>query len=181
MREIRQVADHLNFWMIGNGQIFVYNDATDAVDGRAERMADKRGIVASRPDFDATGYEFVADLKTLLREIARVNASADFDAKIDKLFQRADLQIFRKGSEHARLAFHQNPPRLRRVDVAEIFRQRVARDLGDRPSHFDASRSATNDHKRHRCFTRSFVRNFFGVFERQQNATPNFYRVFQTL
>src|SRR5260370_5862944 len=144
--------------MIGNGQIFIHDYTTDAVDGRAERMADKRGIVASRPDFDATGNEFVADLKTLLREIGRVNASAHFDAKIDKLFQRADLQIFRKGSEHPRLAFHQNHPRLRPVDVAEIFRQPISRDLSDPSSHFYATCPATYYDYRHSYFTQSFVR-----------------------
>ena len=119
-------------------------------------------------------------MEALFRKIGRVNAGVNFDAKIDKLFHRADLQIFRKRSKHARLAFDQNHPRLRRIDVAEIFRQRVARDLGDRARHFDASRSTTNNHKRHRCLTASFVRNFLGVFERHQNAAPNFYRVFQT-
>ena len=65
--------------------------------------------------------------------------------------------------------------------MAEIFRQRVTRDFGDRARHFHAGRSASNDDERHRCFTRSFVRNFFGVFERHQNAAPNFNRVFQAL
>jgi len=36
VRKIRQVADHLHFWMIRNGQIFVHDHATDAIDGCAE-------------------------------------------------------------------------------------------------------------------------------------------------
>ena len=64
---------------------------TDVIDWRAERLADKRRIVAGRPDFDATMNEFVADLQALLRQIGRVNAGANVHPKIDKLFHRADL------------------------------------------------------------------------------------------
>ena len=64
--------------------------------------------------------------------------------------------------------------------MAKIFRQRVARNFGNRSGHFDAGRASADDYKSHCGFTRGFVRYFFGVFERQQNATPNFNGVLQT-
>ena len=93
---------------------------------------------------------------------------------------RADPQIFRKRGQHARLTFHQNDPRLRRIDMAKILRQRIARDLGDRARHFHASRSAADDDKCHRGFARRFVGDFFRVLKCQQNTSPNLNRVFQT-
>src|SRR5438876_8755322 len=86
-------------------------------------MADKGGVVAGRPDFYMAGNEFVTDLQTVLRKIGRVNAGAQFYSKIDKLFPGADLQIFWKRSQHPRVGFDQNYPRLRRVDVAKFFFQ----------------------------------------------------------
>src|SRR6266566_8070051 len=117
-------------------------------------MADKGGVVAGRPDFYMAGNEFVTDLQTLLRKIGRVNAGAQFYSKIDKLFPGADLQIFWKRSQHPRVGFDQNYPRLRRVDVAKIFCQRVTRDLGDCARHFYASWPAPNYDKCHRSLTR---------------------------
>src|SRR5206468_12660908 len=105
-------------------------------------MADKGGVVAGRPDFYAARNEFVPDLQTLFRKIGGMNAGAHFDAKIDKLSHRADLQIVRKGSEHAWLAFHRNDARLARTDMAKSFSQRAARNFGNGAGHFDAGWAA---------------------------------------
>ena len=129
-------------------------------------MADKGGVVAGRPDFYTARNEFVPDLQTLFRKVGGMNAGAHFDAKIDQLSHRADLQILRESSEHSRFAFHQNHARLGGIDVAKIFCQRVTRNFGNGARHFDAGWAATNDDKCHRRFARRLIADFFGIFKR---------------
>jgi len=50
--------------------------------------------------------------------------------------------------------------------VPKVFGERVARDFGDSTRHFNTGRATADDNERHRCPARSFVFDFFRVFER---------------
>ena len=88
MRKIRKIANHLDFGMPRNREIVVHNYATRSVPFHAKRFADERCFVARRPNFHATGNEFVTGLQTGVGQIRGMYSGANFDAKIDKLFQR---------------------------------------------------------------------------------------------
>src|SRR5438067_7557778 len=57
------------------------------------------------------------------------------------------------------------------VNVAEIARQSVTRDLGNRSGHFDSGRSATDNDKSQCRSARRRSGNFLGVFERSEEHT----------
>src|ERR1039458_7265617 len=88
MRKIRKIANHLDFGMPRNREIVVHNYATRSVPFHAKRFADERSFVARRPNFHATGNEFVTGLQTGVGQIRGMYSGASFDAKIDKMFQR---------------------------------------------------------------------------------------------
>lgn len=77
MGEIRQVTNHLNFRMTGNGEIVVDHDAVHSIDRHAERLSNKRSSVACRPDFHTAWNKFIAYLQSGLREIGGARASAE--------------------------------------------------------------------------------------------------------
>src|SRR5205814_8322991 len=165
LRIVCQVTNHLDFGMPRNRKIVIDDDAADSIDRHAECFTNKRNIVTCRPNFHATRNKFVAHLQSGLSEIGGTCARAHFHAKSDKLFHRARGQILRKGSQQTRLRFDENHARLRRVDMSKILRERITRDLCDRPGHFHTSWTTANDYESHRSLASGLVRDFFRVLE----------------
>ena len=89
MRKIRQIADHLDFRMPGNGEVLVHNHAAHPINRRPERFPDKRRIVPSRPNFYAARDEFAVHLHACLGQICCPRAGAHFHTQIDQLLARA--------------------------------------------------------------------------------------------
>src|SRR6476659_1401357 len=58
--KICEIADDKHFWMPGNREVVVNENAPDAVNRHAKSFTDKRGRVTSGPDFDAARNKFVA-------------------------------------------------------------------------------------------------------------------------
>ena len=69
----------------------------------------------------------------------------DLDAELLQRTLRVGRQVFGKARQHARTGLDQHDARLVRVDVAEVRRQRVARQLGDGAGEFDAGRAGADD------------------------------------
>src|SRR5205085_533096 len=68
------------------------------------------------------------------------------------------------------------------LPAAQIFtRQGLTVEFGNRSSQFDPGRSANNNDKSHLGSACRMIGNFFGVFECEQNAAPNFDCIFQAL
>src|SRR5438477_11714326 len=65
--------------------------------------------------------------------------------------------------------------------MTKVLGQCVAGDFRDRAGHFNASWSATDDDKIHRCLAYRFVCCFFGKFEGQKNPSPLLNSVLKTL
>ena len=65
--------------------------------------------------------------------------------------------------------------------MTKVLGQCVAGDFRDRAGHFNASWSATDDDKIHRCLACRFVCCFFGKFEGQKNPSPELNRILKTL
>ena len=151
------------------------------VDRDAHGFSDKRSGIARCPDFQPAGNEFIAHFEPGFGEVFRVNAGAHLDAQILQLLHRAGGQVFGETGKDALIALHQNDAGARRIDVPEILREGVARDLGDRSRHFHTGRSATDDDEGHRGGLRCFVGDFLRVFEGQQQTPPDFHGVLETL
>src|SRR5205823_13228294 len=71
-----------------------------------------------------------------------MHSRTNLHAEIAQLFHCTNPQILGKCGQDLWLAFNQNDPCTGWVNVAEIARQSVTRDLGNRSSHFDSGRSA---------------------------------------
>src|SRR6516164_2316846 len=166
MRKICQVANHLHFRMPRNGEVIVYNNSATMVNRYAKRFSNERRKIASRPDFHAARNKFAVHLYTFFGNVGSACVRAHFYAKLEQLFSRALGQIRWIRSEQAWRAFNKDDARLRWIDVAKVFGERVARDLCDRTGHFNAGRATTDDNERHRRLACCFVSNSFRVFKR---------------
>ena len=103
-----------------------------------------------------------------------------------ELFQRPPgvvREVWRKAGEEPRASLDEKDARLGRIDVAEIPLQRMARQFGDRPRHFDAGRSAADDDRgqEHRLLDR--IRADLGLLEGDQQSRadgPGVFEIFRT-
>ena len=77
--------------------------------------------------------------------------------------------------------FDEQDARLARIDGAEVPRQRVARQVGDRPRQFDAGRAAADDHESEQRREPRRVGFALGFLERQENAAADCGGVFDRL
>ena len=107
-----------------------------------------------QPDLDA---EFLKRTFRVVRETVGI--------AVQDLWPRFDEQ-------HARLA---------RIDRAEVPRQRVARQVGDRPGQFDAGRTAADDHEGEQRREPRRVGFALGLLERQEDAAADRGGVFDRL
>src|SRR5207253_10763908 len=85
-----------------------------------------------------------------------------------------------KGSQQTRVAFDETHAGLRRIDMPKILRERITRDLRDRPGHFHTSWTTADDYESHRCLASGLVRDFFRVLECQEQTAPQLDCVLQT-
>ena len=86
-----------------------------------------------------------------------------------------------KGGEELGTGLDQDHPRVARVDVAKIARQREAGDLGDRARHLDSGRSAADDDEGHQRLAPGRIWLAIRLFERRQDAAADVERVLQGL
>src|SRR4029077_4299699 len=76
-------------------------------------------------------------------------------------------------SKNARPAFDQDDARRSRIDVSEICREGLARELCDRAGHLDPGRSSPNDNKGQRSPPLEIVERILGVLESHQYSTAD--------
>ena len=69
------------------------------------------------------------------------------DAELFELLERLLAQRLGHGLQHARAALDQQHLRAAGVDVAELARQRVLGDLGQRAGHFHARGTGADHHE----------------------------------
>ena len=108
-------------------------------------------------------------------------AGAHVDAQPLEIAARGGAQRFGKIRQHGRAAFEQDDLRGTGIEVAEVLRQRVARDLGERAGHLDAGRTAADDDERQLRGAARGIRLTLGALEREQHAAADLERVFERL
>ena len=86
--------------------------------------------------------------RTPVADVGDRRASAHFDAERLELPARLGRQRLGEGRQHAWAGFDQQYARLARIDAAELARQRVPRDLGERAGELDARRSRADHGER---------------------------------
>ena len=126
----------------------------DPLAAEGDRPALDLGDRSVQPDLDA---EFLKRALRVVRETVRI--------AVQDLWPRLDEQ-------HARLA---------RIDGAEVPRQRIARQVGDRPGQFDAGRTAADDHEGEQRLEPRRVGFALGFLERQKDAAADRGGVFDRL
>src|SRR5205807_10606883 len=83
--------------------------------------------------------------------------------------------------QYARSRLQQNHVRRARIDGSKIFRQCVPAHLCERSGEFHSRWSAANDDKGQELVSFVCFRDSFGLLKRQQHASPNLGRLFQSL
>ena len=103
------------------------------------------------------------------------------DAEPHEIGARRLAQRLRKRAEDVWTRFEQDDARRARIEVPEVPRERLTRDLGERAGHLDARRPAANHHERQQPLAANRIGLALGVLERQQHATADVERVLDRL
>jgi hypothetical protein len=106
---------------------------------------------------------------------------ADLDPEPLQVIQRAPREALWKRSEEAIARLDQQHPRVARVDMAKIARQREASDLGDGARHLDPGGPAADDHECHQRLASRRIGRRLGLLESEQNSPPDVQRLLQRL
>ena len=91
------------------------------------------------------------------------------------------LQIGRKGAQNAWPRLDEDHLRAAGVDAAEVARQRVVREFGERARQFDARRSAADDDERQVSRALDLIGRPLRLLERQQQVPADEPGVFERL
>ena len=130
-------------------QVGLDQDAAGAVERDAERPRQRRGGHTrgpeDRPRVDSLG----ADADAVGVDSGDLHSGPDGHTQLLELLRAAARELFRVGAQHPRARLDQDHAGRGRVDVAEVARQRLPRDLGQRAGQLDAGRPAADDHERH--------------------------------
>jgi hypothetical protein len=101
------------------------------------------------------------------------------DAQRLQIAVRRLTQPLRKRRQNRRTTLEEDDPCGPRIEMPEVARQRLSRDLGQRAGHLDACRSATDDDKGEKFAAALRIHFPFGALECQQDAAPDLQRVLQ--
>ena len=115
------------------------------------------------------------------RDAGHRGSSPHVDAEARQIGARGFAQGLGERGQHRRTRLDQEDARRARVDVPEIARERLARDLGERAGHLDAGRAAADHDKRQERLAPARIGFTLGTFERQQHAPPDVERVLERL
>ena len=102
---------------------------------------------------------------------------AHVDAQANQLFSRLLRELAGVRRKHPGRPFEQDDLRVRRIDAPKIARQRVLRDLAERPRQLDARGPRAHDDERQPGFLLRGIGLSFGKFEGREHPTPNLERV----
>ena len=83
--------------------------------------------------------------------------------------------------EHVRPGLEQDDAGRARIEMAEIPRERLPRDLGECAGQLDAGRPSADDDERELRLPANRIRLALGAFERHEHAATDLQRVLQTL
>ena len=98
--------------------------------------------------------------------------SIDLDAEAFQRALRIGREIVGKARQHARAGLDQHDARLVGVDVAEVGRQRVARQFGDGAGEFDAGRAGADDDEGQQRGAPLRIGLALGALEGDEDAPP---------
>ena len=103
------------------------------------------------------------------------------DAKPRQIGARGLAQGLRERAQHRRARLDQDDARRAGIEVPEIARERLPRNLGERAGHLDAGRAAADHDKGEQPLAPARIGLPLGTLERQQHAPPDVERVLERL
>ena len=167
--------------MARDGEVRVDEHPPRAVELHTERASQRRGLHPRGPDDRVRGDDLVADGHRVRGDGRHRLAETDVHAEPLQVLQCVPGEPVGKGGEELGAGLDQDDPRVSRVDVAKITRQREAGDLGDRARHLDPGRSAADDDEGHQRFAPGRIWLALRLFERRQDAAADVERILQGL
>ena len=176
-----EIADHEHFRRARQAQVRFDGDAPGLVERHAERRAERRGLHAGRPQNAARDDPLRPHRDALAVDAGDRPPEQHLHTHLLEPPLRRDREIGRKCRQHPRPRFDEHDPRRRRIDLAEVSRQHVPRDLGQRPRQLDAGRPRAHDHEREQRHAPRRIGLALGRFVREQDAAADLDRVLQRL
>ena len=168
--------------MAGHGEVGLDAHAPRPVERRAEGPRERARRDAGGPEHRARRDPHAVTQGDSLRvDGGDGRPGPHLDAEPLELPPRRVGQGLRVPGKHARGGLEQEHPRALGVDVAEVVRERVPRDLGDRAGELDAGRAAADDDEREQRPLLLRIALALGRLERDQDPPPDLERVLDAL
>jgi len=120
-----------------------------------------------------------ADYGTVAVAGGHGHAEADLDAEGLEPPVRVIGELLREGRQDARTGLDEDDARRPGIDIAEIHRQRVPSDLGNRAGHLNAGRAGPDDHEGQQLALLCRVAFRLGALEREQDVAADLGRVLE--
>ena len=163
----------------GRGEVRRHPDAPRAVRGCAQPRGSGRGAHAGGPQDHLGGEPLFAEHDALRRAFAHRDPELDFDPEALECGVRIGRQIRRESGQDARSGLDQHHPRLARIDVPELIRQRHVSEVGDGTGELDARGAPADDHEGEPRGAQGCVAFSLGALEGKQDAAPDRGRILE--
>ena len=173
-----------------DGQVLLDVDAPGAVDLGAglvgDHLAERGGGDSGGPDLghglDATDRAvLVLDLDAGAVDLGDHGAELDLDAALLEAGAGLAAEAVTEGGQHLRRSVEQDDAGVPRVDVAELVRERLVRQLGDLAGHLDTRRARADDDEGEQPLAVLGVGRRLGELEGTEDAPPQLERVVDVL
>ncbi len=143
-----EVADDEHLGVPCDREIGPHGDPSVAVEGNSERAPESGARDAGGPQHGARRDALAPHAHALAVDRRHLLSGPDVDADADELLAGLLAQARRVRRQDAIGTLEEDDVRLRRVDVPEVARERVLRDLAERAGELDARRPRAHDDER---------------------------------
>ena len=177
----RGVADDEHLRAAGHAEVLVDDHPARVVALRPDPAAGFRGHDARGPDH-RRGLETAAlEVDAGLVAVRHPGAGHDLDAHPLQRLAGVGGEVLRERRQHARPGLDQDDAGGPRVDVAELIRHHVPRDLDDRARELDAGRARAHDREGQQPLALGRIVRELGALEGDQQPTADDGRVLDAL
>ena len=167
------VADGLDFGMSGNGEVLVDLGAALFVGFDGNFFCQTGGFVASGPNDGVAGDRTALQRDDPGFDVLNRVGEPDLNAERFKLLDGFSREVLGVSGKDARAGLDEDNAGVLGVNVAEIVGERVLGELADGTGHFDAGRTAADDHECHVGEAAVGVLDFLGFLKGSEDAAAN--------
>ena len=176
-----EVANDEDLRKTGHSQVVIDNDAAGPVERHIQCARQRRGSDPRGPDHAMRADALSARDHALGVDFGDRRLQAQLDAHLAQAPFRRRSQPGIVGAQHVWPRLEQDHARPRRIDVAEVTRQHMSRNLGQRPRHLHAGRSGTHHNEGQPMLAPGRIGLALRRLVGEQDAAPDLKRVFDGL